>query len=498
MTDHANPSVSVTGGSMPLLGFGTWQIPDADAPAAVGSALEAGYRHIDTATGYSNQRGVGKAIADSGSTAPTCSSPRSCRRTTPTAYARPSRRALDQLGLDHLDLWLVHWPPNGEARPDVWEQVVQAQADGLTKAVGVSNYSLDQIDELIQATGTTPAVNQIKWSPAEYDRAIAEGLSERGVVLEGYSPFKASNLQDPTLVAIADEHDADTAQVIVAWHVAHEFVVTRSLEPGPHRVERQGRPPRADRRRGREDRRPRSLTDAGPRLSGRLTPNGQPARPTTAGDVTPAGSGCRRPSGRRRTARRRRSSSRTARPSSAASARTFSSMVSSAMNRCTVTDRVCPMRCVPVDGLGLAAGFHHGSSTNTVSASVRVSQPAGLERDEERGSGALPEALDDVGPTPGGAVQVLVATPAGVERVGHHPEERRELAEHQGTAALGGELFELVEQQGRASPRQRHRPAPRTRPSPPAPARARASAAASAIGTRSSGSAPGRRSGRAP
>lgn len=225
MTDHATPSVPVTGGSMPLLGFGTWQIPDADAPAAVGAALEAGYRHVDTATGYSNQRGVGKALAASGLArddvfVTTKLAPDDADRVRQTI-----EESLEQLGLDHLDLWLVHWPPNGEARPDVWEQVVQAQADGLTRAVGVSNYSLAQIDELVSATGTTPAVNQIRWSPVEFDRAIADGLRERGVVLEGYSPFKASNLQDPTLVEIAGAHDVDSAQVIVAWHVAHEFVV---------------------------------------------------------------------------------------------------------------------------------------------------------------------------------------------------------------------------------------------------------------------------------
>ncbi|WIB61465.1 aldo/keto reductase [Curtobacterium sp. MCLR17_007] len=225
MTDYAEPSVPVTGGAMPLLGFGTWQIDDADAPAAVSAALEAGYRHIDTATGYSNQRGVGKAIADSGLArddvfVTTKLPPDNADRVRETI-----EESLEQLGLDHLDLWLVHWPPNGEARPDVWEQVVQARTDGLTRAVGVSNYSLAQIDELIQATGVTPAVNQIKWSPAEFDRAVADGLRERGVVLEGYSPFKASNLEDPTLVSIAQAHEVDTAQVIVAWHVAHEFVV---------------------------------------------------------------------------------------------------------------------------------------------------------------------------------------------------------------------------------------------------------------------------------
>lgn len=217
---------------MPLLGFGTWQIADADAPAAVQAALEAGYRHIDTATGYSNQRGVGKAVAASGLArddvfVTTKLPPDNADRVRATI-----EESLDQLGLDHLDLWLVHWPPNGEARPDVWEQVVQAQQDGLTKAVGVSNYSLAQIDELTEATGVTPAVNQIKWSPAEFDRTVADGLRDRGVVLEGYSPFKASNLQDPTLVSIAEAHDVDTAQVIVAWHVAHGFVVIpKSSQP---------------------------------------------------------------------------------------------------------------------------------------------------------------------------------------------------------------------------------------------------------------------------
>ncbi|MFJ3380327.1 aldo/keto reductase [Curtobacterium sp. NPDC090217] len=232
MTDFAEPSVPVTGGAMPLLGFGTWQIADADAPAAVQAALEAGYRHIDTATGYSNQRGVGKAVAASGLArddvfVTTKLPPDNADRVRATI-----EESLDQLGLDHLDLWLVHWPPNGEARPDVWEQVVQAQQDGLTKAVGVSNYSLAQIDELTEATGVTPAVNQIKWSPAEFDRTVADGLRDRGVVLEGYSPFKASNLQDPTLVSIAEAHDVDTAQVIVAWHVAHGFVVIpKSSQP---------------------------------------------------------------------------------------------------------------------------------------------------------------------------------------------------------------------------------------------------------------------------
>jgi 2,5-diketo-D-gluconate reductase A len=107
----------------------------------------------------------------------------------------------------------------------VWQQFVRAQQEGLAKAIGVSNYSLRQIDELIAATGVVPQVNQIRWGPSLYDPAVVSGLDQRGVVLEGYSPFKVSNLRDPTLASIAGQHDATTAQVIVAWHIAHGFVV---------------------------------------------------------------------------------------------------------------------------------------------------------------------------------------------------------------------------------------------------------------------------------
>jgi 2,5-diketo-D-gluconate reductase A len=223
--DYREPAVDVTGGRMPLLGFGTWQIADAEAPDAVSTALEVGYRHIDTATGYDNEAGVGRAIAASGL-------PRDSVFVTtklPPDHAGRERRTIEeslgQLGLDHVDLWLVHWPPNRSASPEVWQEVVRAQQDGLATAIGVSNYSLAQIDELTEATGVTPAVNQIRWSPAIYDASVAQGLQERGVVLEGYSPFKAADLDDPTLVRVAEAHDATTAQVIVAWHVAHGYVV---------------------------------------------------------------------------------------------------------------------------------------------------------------------------------------------------------------------------------------------------------------------------------
>ena len=210
---------------MPLLGFGTWQISDAEAPAATAAALEAGYRHIDTATGYENEAGIGRALRS-------VNLPRESvfltTKMPPDNVGRERQtleESLTKLGVDFVDLWLVHWPPHRRATPEAWEEFIRAREDGLARSIGVSNYSLDQIDQLTQATGVTPAVNQIRWGTSIYDPAVVTGLEQRGVVLEGYSPFKASNLDDPTLVSVASSHDATTAQIVIAWHVAHGFVV---------------------------------------------------------------------------------------------------------------------------------------------------------------------------------------------------------------------------------------------------------------------------------
>src|SRR5918995_105793 len=195
--DYAEPAAALATCRMPLLGFGTWQISNSGAPQATADALEAGYRHIDTAPAYRNESGIGKALASA-------ALPRESIFVTtklPPGHAGRERRTLEEslskLGMDYVDLWLVHWPPNGRAAPRVWEQLVRARQDGLAMAVGVSNYSLAQIDELTEATGATPEVNQIRWGPSIYDPAVVTGLQQRGVVLEGYSPFKVSNLKDP-------------------------------------------------------------------------------------------------------------------------------------------------------------------------------------------------------------------------------------------------------------------------------------------------------------
>jgi 2,5-diketo-D-gluconate reductase A len=233
MSATKNPTVTITPGvEMPLVGLGTWQANGNEAYEAVRHALDVGYRHIDTATMYANEAAVGRAVRDSGL-------PRDevfITTKLPSGNAGRERAtidaSLDALGVDRVDLWLIHWPPGGRAAPQVWEQFIQVQAAGLARAIGVSNYDERQIDELIAATGVTPAVNQIEWSPALYDAAVVQAHSARGVTLEGYSPFKSANLNERALAEIAERHGVTTRQVVVRWHVEHgTVVIPKSSDP---------------------------------------------------------------------------------------------------------------------------------------------------------------------------------------------------------------------------------------------------------------------------
>lgn len=213
-----------TGVSMPLLGFGTWEMRGKTAQKAVACALQVGYRHVDTARMYRNETEVGRALTASGL-------PREDIFVTTKMWpdrAGSERASIEEslhaLDLEYVDLWLIHWPPGG-ARPDVWERFLEAQADGLTRAVGVSNYSVAQLDELEQATGRRPEVNQIEWAPALHDARTLEEHRRRGVQLEGYSPLKTTDLRNPRLVEIARAHGVTAAQVVIRWHLEHDIVV---------------------------------------------------------------------------------------------------------------------------------------------------------------------------------------------------------------------------------------------------------------------------------
>jgi diketogulonate reductase-like aldo/keto reductase len=215
---------------MPLIGFGTWQVTGRRGYEAIRYALEIGYRHIDTATMYGNEAEVGRALRDSGV-------PREeVYLTTKLPPSRQGRErstleaSLRALGVDSVDMWLIHWPPRDSVK--LWREFIAMQEDGLTRGIGVSNFSTRQLDELIKVTGVTPEVNQIEWAPSLYDAKRAAQHRQRAIVLEGYSALKNTDLSDPVLAEIAAAHGVTSAQVVIRWHIEHGFVVIpKSVAP---------------------------------------------------------------------------------------------------------------------------------------------------------------------------------------------------------------------------------------------------------------------------
>lgn len=228
MTDPSVPTQTVTlpsGAHLPLLGYGTWQLRGEDASTGTAEALAAGYRHIDTATMYGNEKQIGEALRGAGL-------PRESLFLTtklPPDRFGSERRTLEDslaaLDVSYVDLWLIHWPPADGVGSDGWREFARAREEGLVRDIGVSNYSLDQLDRLVEETGTIPAVNQIEWRPSLFDPAVLDGHRARGVVLEGYSGLRHGMLDDPVVVDIAKRAERTPAQVIIRWHLQHGIVV---------------------------------------------------------------------------------------------------------------------------------------------------------------------------------------------------------------------------------------------------------------------------------
>jgi diketogulonate reductase-like aldo/keto reductase len=214
-----NPTTPIGDGlAMPLLGLGVWQVAEgAQTRRAVGWALEAGYRHIDTAQAYGNERSVGEALRSSGV-------PR--EDVVLTTKFRPGRRdpereleaSLQRLGVDQVDLYLVHWPRGGPTR--AWEGMERAARHGLARAVGVSNFSAAELDAVVAAAAIAPAVNQVQFSPFQFRRRLLDACRRHGVVLEAYSPLtRGRNLAHPTIARIASRLGRTPAQVLLRWAI---------------------------------------------------------------------------------------------------------------------------------------------------------------------------------------------------------------------------------------------------------------------------------------
>lgn len=216
------------GGAIPRLGLGVWQAARGiETRQAVLWALESGYRHVDTARIYGNEADVGEAIRASGV-------PRDEVFVTTKlwnddhgydAALRALQASLGRLGLDWVDLYLIHWPLEG-LRLDSWRALVQAREDGLCRAIGVSNYLPRHLDELAQASPVMPAVNQFEMHPWLAQSDVLESCRTHDVVAESYCPLaRGRRMDDPVLVRIAGKHGKTPAQVLIRWALQKDVVV---------------------------------------------------------------------------------------------------------------------------------------------------------------------------------------------------------------------------------------------------------------------------------
>lgn len=231
------PTIVLNDGNvMPALGFGVWQVPDDETYAAVTTALEAGYRSIDTAAIYGNERGTGKAIADSGI-------PRDQVFVTTKLWnddqgydstLRAFDASMERLGLEYLDLYLIHWQCAGRGLyVDTFRAFQKLKADGRIGSIGVSNFTVETLENLIGAVGETPAVNQIELHPLLTQTELREFHVAHGIATEAWSPLGSGRaLGDSTIAAIADEVGTSPAQVIIRWHLQQgNIVIPKSVTP---------------------------------------------------------------------------------------------------------------------------------------------------------------------------------------------------------------------------------------------------------------------------
>jgi diketogulonate reductase-like aldo/keto reductase len=228
--DPSIPARELAGGlRMPMLGIGVYKVPPgAETERVVRAALDAGYRHIDTAALYRNEASVGAALRASGI-------PREevfvTTKLQPPRAPVPGRDAmsllkasLDRLGLDHVDLYLIHWPNRWSKAQ--WKGLEKARSEGLARAIGVSNYGVADLQELLDRGGAVPQVDQVSFNPFEFRRTLREFSEERGIVFEAYASLTQSHrIDDPTVAKIARSHGRTPAQVLLRWAVQRDVVV---------------------------------------------------------------------------------------------------------------------------------------------------------------------------------------------------------------------------------------------------------------------------------
>ncbi len=226
----AIPSISLNdGNSIPQLGFGVWQVPDDEATPAVIEAIKSGYRLIDTAEGYDNETGVGRAIREGGVSREELfitSKLRNGGHAYDEAIASFDK-TMDSLGIEQLDMFLIHWPvPEQDKYVDAWRALVELRQQGRIRSIGVSNFLPDHIDRIADATGVLPVVNQIELHPKYQQRDVRDYHQQHNIAIECYSPLgSGAVLKDQTISEIASKHGKSVSQVILRWHLDQGLIV---------------------------------------------------------------------------------------------------------------------------------------------------------------------------------------------------------------------------------------------------------------------------------
>lgn len=237
MSDSGVPSVTLNdGNSIPAVGFGVYQIPPEDTAAAVGAALRAGYRHVDTAAIYGNERETGQAIAESGLAREDVFA---VTKLWNADQGYDSTLAafdvsMDKLGLNYLDLYLIHWPcPEHNLFTETFNAFSALRDQGRIRSIGVSNFAPEHLSALIEATGIVPVVNQVELHPMLPQRELREVHAKLGIATEAWSPLgQGALLDNPVVTALAQRHDRTPAQVLIRWHIQlGNIVIPKSVNP---------------------------------------------------------------------------------------------------------------------------------------------------------------------------------------------------------------------------------------------------------------------------
>jgi 2,5-diketo-D-gluconate reductase A len=224
------------GGEIPQLGFGVFQVPPKDTAEVTALALQAGYRHIDTAAAYGNEAGVGQALHTSGLNRDEVFITTKCFNDDHgyEPAIRAAKESLKRLELEHIDLYLIHWPvPLHNKYVETWEAFIELQTQGLVRSIGVSNFQPSHLERIIAETGVTPAVNQVELHPRLQQAGLRHEHAQLGIVTEAWSPLaQGVVLEDPTITEIAGVHEKTPAQVVIRWHLQlGNVVIPKSVTP---------------------------------------------------------------------------------------------------------------------------------------------------------------------------------------------------------------------------------------------------------------------------